>query len=304
MLIEDSLIPLIADVNFTSVPFGNYEIPFFAEAGCVPDTLLSDIAPIWWRHSSQGYYVVIKAHIEIAFNLRLEIHNPLNGDLWVLGKLTLVKQEGNYKIYARKIYLPSTLSQTLELRLYRSTMNPNNGTINNDKILTARSPIRVEDTKNRDQYLTFNYDNADGDRLGFPFTDMRSKFFEVSSSGLMYTVAGGVQTGATEFATDQTFFRDQRYRPNTLSANNTKTLTLTIGSPKGVPEYVGEIINNILSCDTVFLNGKRITRAEGSVPEVIPIAKSYPYVNFSVDVEIIPTQTNVFNVHSFKQNPE
>ena len=105
----------------------------------------------------------------------------------------------------------------------------------------------------------------------------------------MFTTFGGIQTGATKCTVEREVFRDQRYIPKQLSANVVKTATLTIGGARGVPENVGEIINNILCCDTIYLNGKRIARSGDSVPEPVTIAKGYPYVNFSVDIEYINT---------------
>lgn len=60
---------------------------------------------------------------------------------------------------------------------------------------------------------------------------------------------------------------------------------LTIGSAQGVPvEYI-RIINAILSCNIVYINGRRWCRSEGSVPEKQLTMQGAQMFTASVDVE-------------------
>jgi len=292
MILLDSNIKNIGDVKFTCVPFGNYEIPFFAEHACIPDVVLSS-ENIHFRSSRERYYVFVKLHSSvIAGSMRISFYGK---DGWPIGSskaLTVLSVAGGFTTYYASIphYTESLANAISEIRL-----------ANNFSNTLAKSPIKLVPSKQWDKYLTFNYYNLSGDTLGFPFNQFKTMHqvdTGTQNMGLTYTVEGGVQIGATRYGVDETGFRDQRYNPHTLSANTNRLMTLTIGGAKGVPEYVGEMVNNILACDTVFLNGKRIARAEGSVPEPILIAKGYPYVNYSVDVEVIPTEPNVFNITS------
>lgn len=62
-------------------------------------------------------------------------------------------------------------------------------------------------------------------------------------------------------------YRTQRQELRVLYSAPYDKQTLTIGTAAGLPvEYV-RMLNNILSCDYVYINGERWCRSEGSVPE-------------------------------------
>lgn len=291
MILLDSNIKNIADVRFTCVPFGNYEVPFFSNNVCVPDTVLSSDA-LHFRSPRERYYVFFKLHTSLATNVRIGVFTK--DGVPVVTRKTPSQlggtSQGFNTYYASISPIAETLhnNEPLELILYNNLWN-----------VLAKSPIIVRPSRTWDRYLTFNYYNLAGDTLGFPFNAFKSTGLPdagTQNMGLTYTVPGGVQIGSTRYGVDETSFRDQRYVPHTLSANTNKLMTLSIGDANGVPEYVGEIINDILSCDTVFVNGRRIRRSEGSVPEPKVISKEYPFVHFSVDVEVIPTNPDIYNI--------
>lgn len=62
-------------------------------------------------------------------------------------------------------------------------------------------------------------------------------------------------------------YRTQRQELRVLYSAPYEKQTLTIGTAAGLPvEYV-RLLNNILSCEYVYINGERWCRSEGAVPE-------------------------------------
>lgn len=62
-------------------------------------------------------------------------------------------------------------------------------------------------------------------------------------------------------------YRTQRQELRVLYSAPYDKYTLTIGTAAGLPvEYI-QLLNNILSCEYVYINGERYCRSEGSVPE-------------------------------------
>lgn len=62
-------------------------------------------------------------------------------------------------------------------------------------------------------------------------------------------------------------YRTQRQELRVLYSAPYDKYTLTIGTAAGLPvEYI-RLLNNILSCEYVYINGERYCRSEGSVPE-------------------------------------
>ena len=62
-------------------------------------------------------------------------------------------------------------------------------------------------------------------------------------------------------------YRTQRQELRVLYSAPYEKWTLTIGTAAGIPVEYLQMLNNILSCEYVYINGERWCRSEGSVPE-------------------------------------
>lgn len=77
----------------------------------------------------------------------------------------------------------------------------------------------------------------------------------------------GFKPAGWEGAVDTETYRTQRQELRVLYSAPYDKYTLTIGTAAGLPvEYV-RLLNNILSCPYVYINGERWCRSEGAVPE-------------------------------------
>lgn len=87
----------------------------------------------------------------------------------------------------------------------------------------------------------------------------------------------------------QETWRTQRQELRLLYSAPFDKWTLTVGTAQGVPvEYV-RLLNNILSCDIVYINGKRWCRSEGSTPEKTLTMQGAQMFTASVDLERQPS---------------
>ena len=278
MIVNNYYKTRIADIGFTSIPLCEDAHPYFADKAKEPYVMLShnDIDKVYWRNYGQIYWVFLKVRTGTGA-LTLQVYDATKQEaLFTTGMygIDVINPDAGWNMMAGELVIQAPYNN-LELRLYVGSS------------LVAFTPLAVHPNIRWNECLTFDYFNVKADMFGFPFGSIRGQ--TGMPGGFTFTAFGGIQIGATKCAVEREAFRDQRYTPKQLSANVVKTATLTVGSARGVPENVGEIINNILCCDTIYLNGKRIARSGDSVPEPVTIAKGYPYVNFSVDIEYINT---------------
>ena len=87
-------------------------------------------------------------------------------------------------------------------------------------------------------------------------------------------------------------YRTQRQELRVLYSAPYDKYTLTIGTAAGLPvEYI-RLLNNILSCEYVYINGERYCRSEGSVPEKQLVMAGAQMFTASVVLEKQPTLDN------------
>jgi len=100
-----------------------------------------------------------------------------------------------------------------------------------------------------------------------------------------FRVEGGFLYSEMQSLVESESFRQQSNSIVQLSALPYNKKTLTVGSRLGVPQWVGDKVNHILSLSDVRINGVKHTRSEGSAPELSVISEMYPLYVFKVDVE-------------------
>lgn len=84
-------------------------------------------------------------------------------------------------------------------------------------------------------------------------------------------------------------YRTQRQELRVLYSAPYDKYTLTIGTAAGLPvEYI-RLLNNILSCEYVYINGERYCRSDGNVPEKQLVMAGAQMFTASVVLESQPT---------------
>ena len=98
-------------------------------------------------------------------------------------------------------------------------------------------------------------------------------------------IEGGLYPGDRTQVVENEIFRDQRFTPFQLSADTYQVSVLTIGNPAGVPQWIGNRVNNIFKLSKVLVDDMETTRNESSIPELIQIASYYPLYVFKLNIE-------------------
>ena len=91
---------------------------------------------------------------------------------------------------------------------------------------------------------------ADGERIYFSFR-----------------VPGGFKDNGWNFSIDNEQFVTQLSDIVELYGRESCQQTLTVGHGDGVPIWFGDLLNRLLTCRYVYIDGKRYARFESSVPE-------------------------------------
>lgn len=124
------------------------------------------------------------------------------------------------------------------------------------------NPVRILSGEGLDGTVLLQYArNGNGER-----TDMLSRFFGT----LRYfelRLQGGFKDSGWSFKVDNEQFSTPMADIVELSSIDYTDRILTIGTSAGVPVWIPALVNRILSCPLVFIDGKRYSRSADSCPE-------------------------------------
>jgi hypothetical protein len=124
------------------------------------------------------------------------------------------------------------------------------------------------------------------DTVLISYTHRRNEYdTEFTQRAFNFRVEGGIYPGDKTQALDNEVFRDQRFTAHQIAAETYEVSVLTIGTNRGVPQWVGNKINSIFKLSDVFVDGVKTVRNESSVPELIQMGTYYPLYVFKLKVE-------------------
>lgn len=91
-----------------------------------------------------------------------------------------------------------------------------------------------------------------------------------------FRIPGGFKANGWSFSVDNEQFVTSMSDIVELYGRESTQLSLTMGLSQGVPIWFGELLNRLLTCRYVYIDGERYARFESSVPE---IEQPIEYVN-------------------------
>ena len=83
-----------------------------------------------------------------------------------------------------------------------------------------------------------------------------------------WRVPGGFKDGGWQFGVTNEQFATQREDLIELYAYDYVSKTFTLGGSVGVPVWYGEMLNRLLTCSYVYIEGERYVRADSEVPNI------------------------------------
>lgn len=110
------------------------------------------------------------------------------------------------------------------------------------------------------------------------FIDNMQYFFE-------FRVPGGFKDNGWTFGIVSEQFKTDNADPIQLYGRESTLRKLTIGRSEGCPIWFGEMVNRILCCNYVYIDGVRYARADGAVPEVTNTLEGINSFIFSQNVQ-------------------
>lgn len=103
-------------------------------------------------------------------------------------------------------------------------------------------------------------DNRQRDDAVFVIDGMRN-FFD-------WRIPGGLKDDGWSFGVDNEQFTSSAYDVVDVYSREVTIKTLTLGNSQGCPIWYGDLLNRVLSCTYVYVDGVRYCRHDSSVPEV------------------------------------
>jgi hypothetical protein len=97
-----------------------------------------------------------------------------------------------------------------------------------------------------------------------------------------------------------TLWEDQSLNQTMVRSTNYRLWTLSIGAGKGVPDYMADIIDRVLGCSTLIIDGRYYSKVDGSLD--VQEVDEYPMRGWSIDLR---EQFNrASNIYDDLQNAE
>lgn len=100
-----------------------------------------------------------------------------------------------------------------------------------------------------------------------------------------FRIEGGFKPGGIDFKVENEQFRNQLQNIVELYSVPYATYNLTCGNAAGIPYWMIEFVNNILSLTYFFVNGERYVRSGNSVPEKTQISEDGQMFNATILLE-------------------
>lgn len=110
------------------------------------------------------------------------------------------------------------------------------------------------------------------------FIDNMHYFFE-------FRIPGGFKDNGWTFGVDSEQFSTEQADPIQLYGRERTMRKLTVGTSEGCPIWFGDLLNRILCCNYVYVDGVRYARADTSVPEVTNTLEGVNSFIFSQNIQ-------------------
>lgn len=83
-----------------------------------------------------------------------------------------------------------------------------------------------------------------------------------------FRIPGGFKDNGWTFGVDSEQFKTDIADPIQLYGRENTLRKLTVGTSEGCPIWFGELLNRLLCCNYIYVDGVRYARADNSVPEI------------------------------------
>lgn len=133
----------------------------------------------------------------------------------------------------------------------------------------------------------------------FSYSNNANNFNIIFDTGITFNirVEGTIQNFKP--ASEDEIYFDQKHNATKLYSLPYRLFTLFVGNAEGIPSWMADVINRVMSCNEILIDGFSFEKNESSEWD-IRRADEYPF--FGMSMEIIPSE-NKFNT-SFRSESE
>ena len=202
--------------------------------------------PFYYQRFSTSDAIVLQAINDTSANVTVKARNSVSGAQTSFTPTKVQLPDGSYA---------STVQITgLAEGLYTVTMSSGGETFTSNEFEVCDDhldeTILIEYTNSTNETFTGNAFVIGGNQITF-----------------YLRLQGGFKPGGYDPRVEVSTYRTQRQELRVLYSQPYARYQLTIGTANGVPVETVELLNEILSLDTIRIDGVRYVRSEGDVPQ-------------------------------------
>ena len=202
--------------------------------------------PFYYQRFSTSDAIVLQAINDTSANVTVKAKNSVSGAQTSFTPTKVQLPDGRYA---------STVQITgLAEGLYTVTMSSGGETFTSNEFEICDDHL--------DETILIEYTNSSNET----FTD---NAFVIGGNQITFylRLQGGFKPGGYDPRVEVSTYRTQRQELRVLYSQPYARYQLTIGTANGVPVETVELLNEILSLDTIRIDGVRYVRSEGDVPQ-------------------------------------
>lgn len=221
----------------------------------------------------QRFYTTDKILIQVLSDDSEDVVSSYINDLISGAKITVIL--ASYQINSSITLYYAQISNLGDSIYSLSIQEDNSGNVyESEPFIACSDPSILQET------CLIEYSNEDNNS---PFNNIF--WIDNTQQVFEFRIEGGFKPGGIDFKVENEQFRNQLQNIVELYSVPYVTYNLTCGNAAGVPYWIVEFINNVLSLTHLLVNGERYVRSGNSVPEKTQISEDGQMFNMTILLE-------------------
>jgi hypothetical protein len=221
----------------------------------------------------QRFYTTDKILIQVLSDDSEDVVSSYINDLISGAKITVIL--ASYQINSSITLYYAQISNLGDSIYSLSIQEDNSGNVyESEPFIACSDPSILQET------CLIEYSNEDNNS---PFNNIF--WIDNTQQVFEFRIEGGFKPGGIDFKVENEQFRNQLQNIVELYSVPYVTYNFTCGNAAGVPYWIVEFINNVLSLTHLLVNGERYVRSGNSVPEKTQISEDGQMFNMTILLE-------------------
>lgn len=139
-------------------------------------------------------------------------------------------------------------------------------------------PFKVTNDLKNSVLIQYSSDSNRHRKDAIFFVDGMQRFFD-------FRVHGGFKDANWIFGVDSESFVDSDANVVSLYAKESLQRKFTLGTSRGCPVWLGDLLNRLMCCTYVYIDGERYVRKDASVPEITTVQEGVNSFVFNLTMQ-------------------